>query len=601
MKKFLRSLVFVLGLVGTAAMAANPAYIPTVQNIAGLKALGAAAPQYPDVKVLGYYTANDGGGSLVHWNAASTATQDNAYVFQATGVTTGRYFRNLEGQSLNLLQCGAKADNSTDNTTTIQQCYTAVSNNNLGEIYCPAAASSYNFVGPVTPVGGSLFRGAGSTVNTSLGSSSLAPGVCYMNHTGTGKAFDFQTTFQSAVACPSVPGPKFANFNMIEASTGNSIRVNDSTTAGFSDDCVAIGGGQSQVFGVDISNVAFSSSQRGTTAIECNKCFDSTYEGNYFTFYDTQIKIKGSDNQLISNNKFKLATLRAIDLSSSGTFGNFNSVVNNTLYSVFTNATDFVSDSSRSGDSYGNYFEVDFAGITSILNLTCALAHSWHDNTMALIPANVSYWLKVTGDCTQLTLTNNYPLGGGSVPSSWNAGTGSLWFANSTKQKIFAWGNPDDNSQTPFVTREPVPALPNQPNNYTGALLGVFDSSTTANLAGNYANSIKIGPPGFSGAFAFAPVAAAGGHVTFKFIPRVAGTVDFTIYANTAGATNQQITCTDGVTTTTMTIAGGTQKRWYTFSAAGGDVVDDPTIDCYNNDTGHNQTVYVYKWAANLH
>ena len=96
-------------------------------------------------------------------------------------------------------------------------------------------------------------------------------------------------------------------------------------------------------------------------------------------------------------------------------------------------------------------------------------------------------------------------------------------------------------------------------------------------------------------------MAAAGGHVTFKFIPRVAGNVDFTIYANTSGATNQQITCTDGVTTTTMTIDGGTQKRWYTFSAAGGDVVDDPTIDCYNNDTTHNQTVYVYKWAANLH
>lgn len=593
-----RILAFLFGLLACGVAYAAPSPI-TVPNIATL--IAGNFSSYPTVQVLGYYTAGDGGGGMFNWSSASTATTDVCMTFQTGGLTTGRFVRQLQGNVLSLLQCGVKADNSTDNTTAMQAAFNAMSTYSLGEIYCPAAAQNYRFAGPVTPIGGGTFRGQANSQAVYLASSTTPPGACHLYHTGTGLGFDFQTPFQSIAACPSVPGPKFYNFTMQEATTGNSIRVNNSSTAGFTDDCVGAGGGQSQVFGTVIDGVTFASSERGTTAVELNKAFDSTITNSTFSFYDTQLQVKGSDNVEIFHNFFSFATLRELDLISSGTFGNFNNVRDNTFFTPYINATDFIRSSARSGVIDGNYFEADYSGITNVLNLTCALSHTVTNNTMALLPVNVAYWLSVTGDCTQITLTNNYPLGGGFVPSIWNANAGSHWFSNSTKQKIFAWGNPDDNEKTPFVTREPVPLSGNGPNTYSGSVVGVFDASSSASIAGNYASTITIGPNGYPGAFAFAAVAAAGGHVTFKMNPAVRGTVDEYIYAATAGSINQQITCSDGISTTTMTMTTGAIPAWYKFSAAGGDAVTDPTIDCYNNDTGHGQTVYVYKWVAVIH
>lgn len=603
--KFLRSLILALGLLSpVAAVAVNPADIPVVQTVAQLKALGAGAPQYPDVNLLGYYAANDGGGGLVHWSSASTTTADDAYIFQATGVTTGRYFRNLGGLDMNILQCGVKADNSTDNTTRLQACFNSMSTNNLGSIYCPAAALNYRFAGPVTPIGGATFRGQNNNQGTYLGAGTSPPGICHLYHTGTGLAFDFQTPFTTG-ACPNGVGPKFDSFTLEEATTGNSIRVNNSSTAGFSDNCAGTGGGQSQVFGTLINNVTFASSQRGTTAVELNKAFDTKITNNTFSFYDTQILSKGSDNLNIADNYFNFATLREIDLISTGTFGNFNSITGNTFFSPYTNATDFIRSSARSGVIDRNYFEADFNGIQSVLNLTCTLTHTVTNNTMALIPANVAYWLKVTNNCLNITLTNNYPLGGGTVPALWNNNAGSTWYGNtgSAKQEIYAWGNPDDNGEVPFVSAQPSPSpLPLSPTIVAGSVIGSFDSTqTTIGLGGNFASTITIGPLGFPGAFVFGVATAPAGHVTFNMRPVVTGTVDEWIYARTGAGSNQQFTCTDGVTSTTMTLNGGTTPTWYKFSAAGGDAVTDPLINCANNDTVHGQVVYVYRWVATLH
>lgn len=595
---FKRLTTFVAGLLMvTAAYAANPANIPVKQNIAELKALGPAAAQYPDVQVLGYYTAKDGGGGLVHYNPASTATADNAYVFQPTGVTTGRYTWNLGSSPLSLYQCGVKADGTTNNSTQLQACFNAMATNNLGEIYCPASASTINFASSITPVQGGTLRGQNSSYSTGLAASST-PGACYLNHTGaSGWAFDYQTPFQSVGNCPSTPGPSFRHLNLNEASTANGFRINTTGTAGFTDNC-AVGGGQSQVFGSVFDDLVVTSSQRGTTGIQCNKCFDTTYSNDYFTFFDTQIQAIGSDNQLIDNSKFSFATLRAVDLQSSGTFGNFNTIRDSTFFSIFTNASDFIRSSARSGTYDSNYFEDDFSGLGTIFNLTCALSHTVTNNTMALTPVNVQYWLKVTGNCIDLTITNNYPLGGGNVPSNWNGGAGAGYFANSSKQKIFAWGNPDDNDQTPFVTKEPAPITDSAPA-ISGSVLGNFDSSQVQSLGGNFAPTINVGPPGFKGAFVFTPQAASGGHVTFHFNPVIQG-LFYDLWIKAASAsTLQTLTISDGTTTATQAISSGLTPTWYKVITNGS--VTNPTIDTYNNDTTHGQNIYVYQWQMVKH
>lgn len=598
MKKLVTFLLGFLAMAGACFAAPAPITVPTIA------ALGAGNfSSYDTVQVLGYYAAGDGGGGFFKWSSASTATAEPCITFQTGGLSTGRFIRQLNGASLSILQCGVKADGSTNNTVKLQAAFNAITTYNLGEIYCPASPGVINFASTVTPVAGGVFRGQANTFQPILGSTSNVPGACHLKYTGaSGWAFDFQTPFQAIINCPSTVGPSFYNFTLENGSTGSGIRLNNSATAGYSDDCVGSGGGQSTIFNSVFDGVVLSSGQRVTTGIQISKAFDTTITNSAFVFFDTQIEVHGSDNVLINNNKFSVGLVRAVDLVSHGTFGNFNSLRDNAFFSVFTNATDFVRSSARSGVIDSNYFETDFAGITSVLNLTCGLSQTVTNNAMEVVPANVTYWLQMTNDCTGAYLANNYNGAGGQVLSSWNAGSGSHWAANAQKQKIYSFNNPDNNVTTPFVTVEPVPLAISAPT-IAGVVLGSFDaSSNISGVAGDGLSATWIGPLSHAGDWEFRPHSSGtGGHVTFKMKPAVNATVDSWILAYTGAGSNQQVTCSVGGTSSTFTLTGGTTPTWYSPAALTNLVVTDPTIDCTNADTTRGQYVYITKWQLTKH
>lgn len=93
-----------------ASYAANPISISALPTIAAMQSLGAASAFYPSIQVLGYNAAGDGGGGSFLWVAASTATADGCVTFSASGVSTGRWVRQLNGSPLYVEMCGAYND-----------------------------------------------------------------------------------------------------------------------------------------------------------------------------------------------------------------------------------------------------------------------------------------------------------------------------------------------------------------------------------------------------------------------------------------------------------------------------------------------------------
>lgn len=124
MRKILVAIFLLLG-AGFAHAANNPANIPAVNTIAAMQALGAASGSYPTIQVLGYNSANDGGGGIFTWSSASTATVDSCTIFSATGVGTGRWIRNLGSQNISVEMCGAYRDgtNGTATRTAFQKAF----------------------------------------------------------------------------------------------------------------------------------------------------------------------------------------------------------------------------------------------------------------------------------------------------------------------------------------------------------------------------------------------------------------------------------------------------------------------------------------------
>lgn len=125
-KRIIFAAAFFLCPSETPTYAQSPANIPAVQTIATMVALGTASKFYPAIQVLGYNNANDGGGGFFTWSTSSVATADHCVNFAATGVVTGRWVRQLNGQPLSVLMCGAYNNNTNSGATQAALQYSAV-------------------------------------------------------------------------------------------------------------------------------------------------------------------------------------------------------------------------------------------------------------------------------------------------------------------------------------------------------------------------------------------------------------------------------------------------------------------------------------------
>lgn len=95
----------------------SPLAIESVSSIAALQALGLSAVRFPYVNVLSYYAGTVGGGGVFYWDSLSTATADGGTIIAVTGVSVGRYIRQIKAdEPYNALWYGCRGDGSTDNT-----------------------------------------------------------------------------------------------------------------------------------------------------------------------------------------------------------------------------------------------------------------------------------------------------------------------------------------------------------------------------------------------------------------------------------------------------------------------------------------------------
>ncbi len=149
---------------GTGLISAVTNSIGALRNISKVN--------YSLVNVNGYYSAGDGGGGVYYYDPADTSSADNGgtIIVAADG---GRWFlTNIK--SVSFEQFGARGDGSTDDTTYIQKCITAV-----GGIYpiVTPMNKNYKITSTITfgngttsapsTVHGISIKGAGSGITTS--------------------------------------------------------------------------------------------------------------------------------------------------------------------------------------------------------------------------------------------------------------------------------------------------------------------------------------------------------------------------------------------------------------------------------------------------
>lgn len=90
----------------------------TVITISALLSLNPASSN--EVYVEGYYSAGDLGGGEFYYDSGSSSTPNNGTIFQSSFISTGRWFRVLNGTRVNARWFGAYGNGSTNDTNALQ-------------------------------------------------------------------------------------------------------------------------------------------------------------------------------------------------------------------------------------------------------------------------------------------------------------------------------------------------------------------------------------------------------------------------------------------------------------------------------------------------
>ena len=155
MRKIFTGVLLFLAMVSSALAGGTAASPFVTASIASLQALGSPG-QYPYVQVVGYNAGSSKGGGLFIWNGSSTAATDSCTIFSVSGVTTGRYFRVLNGD-LNVQMCGAVGNGIADDTVPIKA-DVAVAITDVRPIYFPCGSYLISTAIPVQSyVGGRVY------------------------------------------------------------------------------------------------------------------------------------------------------------------------------------------------------------------------------------------------------------------------------------------------------------------------------------------------------------------------------------------------------------------------------------------------------------
>jgi len=445
--------IVALLLVSAPALASNNyANITTVPSIVALQNLGSASQQYGTVNVQSYIAGGNAGGGIFVWNNTSTTTVDACVVFAASGVTTGRWFRQLSGASIDLSQCGAVADDTTDNAGAITAAYASALANKK-DLTCSGIfkVSTGISLTPSNAAGISL-HGSGSSV--AADSASAQNGNCTFDGTGittgTGFVFDFLTPFPG-FGTTSVAAPRFYDINVfpsLVANIGGCIRFNQ-IAGGFTDDASS----QESLIKPVVQRVFCTNNNTSNTVqigIQVNKAFDGDISLNEIDRGKYGVDIEGSDVMSIGGagaNRF-LGTLNSpVVVNAQGSFGNMDSVVGNEiLYPLDDGQTvpAYIYSSARSIVIERNHIEGHVTNTTSAITLASGFSASVQNNDIDVQLAGASpatNWLLVGSNFINIRVFNNGNAGISQSPALFNSGAGSLYWYNSIVRQEIQHGN----------------------------------------------------------------------------------------------------------------------------------------------------------------
>lgn len=571
-------LLFSLLLASPALADSNPATIPQLPTIAALQALGTAASQYPTISVQGYATAGDGGGGVFNWNSSSTATADGGTIIQATGVSTGRYLRQMSpNPQLNVKFFGAKCDGSTDDSTALQN----------------AENAAVTLSGAVTYPGGQCNFASTITLGAGVQHRGLGMGQTTLYYTGTSNAMKRQNPNGTQI----IQAPSFFDFTLSTPNlTGTTVALQlNSIAGGFTDDSST----QQYMFQPIIQRVLFQGPNSAGIAFQCSKCFDLLFANNNVQYYATAVDVEGSDVADISDNALFYASTEEVLAVAHNTFGNNLKVAHNDMPGVISGGTAYIKADYRSAWIEDNHLEDDSNSVTTMIEATgsSGAVYSIHDNVIDTTTSQTPCWFSSNGGFTILSIKNNLENAGPSPPPAcFGSGSGALyWYNIFYRQLIDASANLDYNAGFPFVSAPESLNVPAAVFPITGIGSVVWDF--TPNLAGLtngdagttiYVNhNAWVVPPSSSGAVS---------QVDFQGATTLPSGVDVWV-CGYAGTNGQGFQVLDGNTVQdfTMTTTNTCQKVFAndTFSAS--------QFLLKNYDTTTNSNVYITEVKILLH
>lgn len=399
---------------GSASTIPDVSLMQVVDTIAALNALAipSGAVQY---FVRGYYAANDGGGGVMRWNAASAATDDGGSIFRPASLpATGRWERILNQGTYNIREFGAKGDGS-DDLIAINAAITAANAIGGGVVVVPPGTFTHSAA--ITMKALVIIRGAGKTSST-FKSSHAGDGITMTSPINSSTAvhtavYDLQiwnTNGANTGAGYDDVGGTFVYLHNVRVRGFAYGIIFDQTELGDIFLCDMESQITAGIWLLNGSEHTASASSQFTNRIAISKCqinevtttwgiiddggtSHAIYDNN-FNGCSTHLRISGTQNLQVRDNEFESALGVCILMSNLGVGGGAKGASVNTLFAV--NAII---------PTVGNFCITIVSGspITFIQNL--------FGNTTAVKINGVS-------NSFQITLIDNFNAGGGATYTS---------------------------------------------------------------------------------------------------------------------------------------------------------------------------------------